>query len=140
MLYAKPDTIHSAPRPVVPESLQLDIFKLVHDDLGHVGYNRIHDQLHEKLYLFNISRNPKSFLWHCHEYRIRQPPRDLSYGSLQLVASPPSLFHTMTIDLILALPIKCPNQCGSAMTITYKFSKVITIFPDKIRGMQKKWG
>lgn len=34
--YAKYDSIHSASRPIVPKSIQLDIFKLVYDNLGYV--------------------------------------------------------------------------------------------------------
>lgn len=37
-LYAKSDEVHHDKRPVIPKTLETEIFTLAHDQLGHLGW------------------------------------------------------------------------------------------------------
>ncbi|KAI6250652.1 hypothetical protein HI914_00196 [Erysiphe necator] len=104
ILYAKPDSVHQNCRPVIPKPLEGDIFKKAHDNLGHIGFDRIHEQIANNFYLFNLSKRLRTYLWHCPECKLYYTPRHQSFGSLQPIFTPPVLFHTISIDFILALP------------------------------------
>ena len=130
IIYAKPDQLHQQKRPVVPNSLQGQLFNYAYDQLGHLGYDRMHERLSTKFYVFDISKALRKYLWYCHLCQVVRTLRYKPYGSLQPILIPPCLFYTITIDFILALP-KSVDGYDCAISVTDKFSKAITIIPGR---------
>lgn len=65
---------------------------------------------------------------------MHHPP----YGSLQPIESPSVLFHTLTIDFILALPVS-REGFNAVMSVTYKYSKRVTLVPGKDSWSKEEW-
>lgn len=66
--------------------------------------------------------------------------RNKPHGSLQPILTPPILFHTISIDFILALPQTVPDGFDSVLTITEKMSKAVTIISGKTNWTAQQWG
>ncbi|RDL33672.1 uncharacterized protein BP5553_08040 [Venustampulla echinocandica] len=139
ILYAKPDVLHHHRRPVVPKAMEHDIFDNAHDQLGHPGYDRVHERIAGNFYIFNASKRLREYLWHCHHCRVASTPRHQPFGALQPIISPPKLFHTISIDFILALPTSIDGY-DAAMSVTEKFAKPVTIIPGKSTWTGAQWG
>ena len=122
----------------IPESLIPQVFRLVHDELGHQGYDCTYRKLSEGLYIFNMAKHLCSYLRHCPQCQLHCTPRHPIHGSLQPILTPPRPFHTISIDFILALPITAKGS-DCVMSVTCKFSKAITLIEGKIAISGKEW-
>ena len=57
---------------------------------------------------------------------------------MEIIESPPIPFHTLAIDFILGLPLsKADKDC--IMTVTYKFSKLLTLLTGKTTFTAQDW-
>ncbi|POS82631.1 hypothetical protein EPUL_004731, partial [Erysiphe pulchra] len=139
ILYAKPDAIHQERRRVIPKTLEREIFTFAHDQLGHIGFDRTHQRIVASFYVFDITKKLRNFIYHCHQCRVSSTPRHQPYGNFQPILTPPYLFHTISIDFILALP-KTPDLLDCALTVTDKLSKAITIIPGRLNWTASQWG
>ncbi|RKF83255.1 hypothetical protein GcM1_161006, partial [Golovinomyces cichoracearum] len=110
ILYAKLDVLHENYRPVIPRSMEKEIFQIAQDRFGHVCYLRTHERLNENVYIFDLGKKLRSYLFHCRECMANATRRHKPYGFLQPILSPPKLFHSLKIDFILALPKTVPNN------------------------------
>lgn len=126
-------------RLCVPSSLEEEVFKLAHDEMGHPGYTRIHERLTEGLYIFNMATKLHKFIRHCPHCQLNQTPRPKPYGSLQAILTAARPFYMLTIDFILALPKSQPDNYYCALGMTDKFSKAITYIPGKTTWGAKEW-
>ena len=139
LILAKADRIHQMDRPVIPKSLVGNILDSAHDAQGHPGYARLTQSISENFYVFDISKVIRTYLWHCRLCQVMQTPRHKPYGSLQPILTPPYLFHTITIDFILALPTT-PEGYNCTLTVVEKLSKAVTLIPGKKDWDGAKWG
>ena len=58
--------------------------------------------------------------------------RHRPYGNMEIIHSPPVPFHTIAIDFVLALPhAKARQEFDYILSVTDKFSKMVTIIPGK---------
>ena len=126
-------------RLCVPSSLEEEVFKLAHDEMGHPGYARIHEKLTEGLYIFNMATKLYKFIRHCPHCQLNQTSCHKPYSSLQAILTAVRSFHTLTIDFILALPKSQPDDYNCALGMTDKFSKAITYIPGKTTWGAKEW-
>lgn len=115
-----------------------EVFSLIHDDLGHPGYHRSDEHLRQGLYLHRLSAKLHDYIRHCPICQLNQTPKHKPYGSLQPILTPPTLFYTITIDFILALP-ETNDGLNCALSITDKFSKRITFVTGKDTWKAKDW-
>ena len=81
----------------------------------------------------------REFFCHCSECLILQKRKHLLYRSLQPISSPPILFYTLTLDLILALPVALNSEFNAVMSVTCKYTKNVTLVPGKDTWSVKKW-
>lgn len=127
-------------RLCIPSSMEGEVFKLAHDEMGHPGYTRTHERLTSNLYIFGMASKLHEFIRHCPHCQLNQTPRHKPYGSLQPILTPSKPFHTITIDFILALPpTRLPEEFDCAMSVTDKFSKAVTFLPGKTTWGAKDW-
>ena len=125
-------------RLCLPTSMEAEVFKLAHDEMGHPGYARTHERLTGSIYVYNLATKLHEYLRHCPHCQLHQTPRHAPYGSLQPIYTPSRPFHTITIDFILALP-KASTGEDCAMSLTDKFSKALTFIAGEIRWNGTQW-
>ncbi|KAI3272225.1 hypothetical protein DTO003C3_10361 [Penicillium roqueforti] len=104
-----------------------EIFNLVHDEQMHQGFDRAWHKL-RGITFYKGAKLLKQYIEHCPiclEHRIR---RHRPYGSLQPIIALPIPFHTITLDLIVAMPISTDGY-DAAMTMTDKFTKLMGMIP-----------
>ena len=80
----------------------------------------------------------RDFIKECPECKIFQTRRHAPYGSLQPIDAPPTPFHTISIDFILALPLTA-DGLDCVLSVTCKLSKRITLIPGKNTWTAKQW-
>lgn len=125
-------------RLCIPSSMEAEVFKLAHDEMGHPGYARTHERLTQGLYIYNMATKLHEFIRHCPHCQLNQTPRHKPYGSLQPIYSPARPFHTLTIDFILALPQSYEGY-DCVMSVTDKFSKAVTYIYGKTTWGSEEW-
>ena len=131
------DRLTGLQRLCIPKSMFGEIFSLCHDDT-HPGYERCFDKISSSFFVRRLSKNLREFLRHCPKCQLYQTKRHKPYGALQPVLSNPTLFHTVTIDFILALP-STHDKLDTAITVTDKFSKRLTAIAGKSTYSAPDW-
>jgi len=58
---------------------------------------------------------------------------------MQPIQSPAALFHTISLDFILALPVSIPNGFDCVLALTCKLSKNVKLMPGKSKRTAKDW-
>lgn len=112
--------------------IEAEVFKLAYDEMGYLGYARIHERLTGSIYIYNMITKLYEFLRYCPHCQLYQTPRHLSYGSLQPIYTPSRPFYIIIIDFILALP-KASIGEDCSMSVTDKFSKALIFIAGEIR-------
>lgn len=110
---------------------------MVHDDQLHQGFDRAWQKL-RGITFYKGSKLLKQYITHCPtclEQRIR---RHRPYGSLQPILTPPTPFHTITVDFVLGLPLSIHGH-NCAMSLTDKATKAIGIVPGKTNWDGSDW-
>ena len=132
------DEFNERERLCIPKKAEQKIFELAHDNHSHAGFHRSYERIVETYYMRHLTRRLKRYIVHCPECQLNQTVRHAPYGSLKPIVTPPLIFHTITIDFILALPL-LENGFNAMMTITDKFSKRNTSVPGKDTWNAAEW-
>lgn len=125
-------------RLCIPKTLEQKVFEMAHDKHSHGGFQRTYERIVEAYYMRHLTRRLKRYILHCPECQVNQTKRHAPYGSLRPILTPPLIFHTITIDFILALPL-LENGFNTMMTITDKFCKKMTSAPGKDTWGSAEW-
>ena len=118
--------------------LEREVFRLTHDLISHPGYNRTYERLAESIHIMNLSKKLHEWIRHCPQCQINQTTRHRLYKTLQLIILLGKPFHTLTMDFILAL-FTTKEEFNCILTITDKFSKVITLLLNKKTYLGLDW-
>lgn len=132
------DRATGARRLCIPGLVVKDILDVAHTSEGHMGFARCYERVSGSWYIRGLTRYLRDYLKHCPECLVYQTRRHAPYGSMQPIYNPPIPFHTLTIDFILALPLT-PQGLDSAMSVTCKFSKRVTLVPGKTTFTAAQW-
>ena len=125
-------------RLCIPAAVVKDVLAVAHTAEGHMGFARCYERVAGSWYIRGLTRYLRDYLKHCPECLVYQTRRHAPYGSMQPIYSPPVPFHTITIDFVLALPLSVEGY-DSAMSVTCKFSKRITLAPGKTTWKALDW-
>ena len=71
-----------------------------------------------------------SYIQHCLQCLVLQTRRYKPYGSLQPIYLPAVLYHIITLDFILALPMSDKGY-DTILLLTNKYTKKISLPPGK---------
>jgi hypothetical protein len=116
-----------------------EVFALAHSN-GHPGFGKLFDTLNTAFYIRGLSRQLREFLKHCPQCLVYQTRRHRPHGIYQPIESPPCPFHTITIDLVLALPVSISvERFDSMLTVTCKFSKRVLLIPGQATWSAAQW-
>ena len=124
-------------RLCIPSAVVKDIPTIGHGD-GHPGFARCFDKISSNWYIRGLTKQLREYLLHCLECLVLQTRRHRPYGSLQFIESPPELFHTITLNFILAMPTT-PTGLDAVLTVTCRFSKRVTFIPGKSTYDAAQW-
>lgn len=133
------DHAYQPRRLCIPRSVVSDILALGHNE-GHHGFAKCYDFISASWYIRGLSRHLRAYLKHCPQCQVYQTRRHAPYGSMQPILTPPVPFHTITIDFILALPTSTTEGFDTAMSVTCKFTKRVTIIAGKATYTASQWG
>jgi hypothetical protein len=125
------------PSLCLPRSLTKEIFKLVHDDQAHQGFNTAWQKL-RGITFYKGAKLLKQYIRHCPQCNEQAVPRHQPYGSLQPILSPPIPFHTITLDFITGLP-HAPNSDDAALLMTDKFTKLLGAISGRTDWSGEQW-
>ena len=125
-------------RLCIPAAVVKDVLAVAHTAEGHMGFARCYERVAGSWYIRGLTRYLRDYLKHCPECLVYQTRRHAPYGSMQPIYSPPVPFHTITIDFVLALPLSVEGF-DSAMSVTCKFSKRVTLAPGKTTWKALDW-
>ena len=106
--------------------------------MGHVGYMQTYQRLSQGLYICHMTKLLRKYLHHCLQCQVQMTPRHSLYRSLQPIISLLRPFYIIIIDFILALLLSSKGF-DSAMLVTDKYSKQVTLIAGKIAWGAKKW-
>ncbi|KAL1981340.1 hypothetical protein VTN96DRAFT_2781 [Rasamsonia emersonii] len=121
----------------IPYSVAQEIFRMVHDDQGHQGFDRAYAKMRGYAIYKGVSRL-REYIKHCPECLINAPRTHKPYGSLQPILSPPIPYHTLTIDFILGLPVSKGGN-DAILSQTDKFTKQIGLIAGKATWSAEDW-
>jgi hypothetical protein len=125
-------------RLCIPDSLVGEVLNLEHTHQSHHGFERTFHRAASTWYIRKLGRQVRDFIKECPECKIFQTRRHAPYGSLQPIDAPPTPFHTISIDFILALPLTA-DGLDCVLSVTCKLSKRITLIPGKNTWTAKQW-
>ncbi|KAJ9405571.1 hypothetical protein DTO045G8_6601 [Paecilomyces variotii] len=123
-------------RLCLPTAVLKDIFRMVHDDIGHLGRHRMTAALRH-FAIHRLMRQVKAYITHCHGCQLNRTRRHAPYGNYQPILTPDIPFHTIAIDFIMGLPDT--GQFNQVLTVTYKFTKQITFIAGRDSWTAKEW-
>ena len=124
-------------RLCVPESCVPIFLEIAHSG-SHVGFAKCWDSISRQWYIRNLTKKLRDYLRHCPQCQLYQTPRHLPHGSLQPILTPPTPYHTLTIDFILAIP-RSTKGYDVIMSVTDKFSRKVTLIPGKSIFNAEDW-
>ena len=116
-------------RLCIPTSVASEIIAIAYGK-GHPGFAWCYEIVSCFWYIRDLTKLLRAFIRHCPQCLQLQTRRHLLYGSLQPIYSPPVIFHTLTLDFVLALPLST-DGFNLLMSVTCKFSKRVTLVEDK---------
>ena len=136
-LLLRVDRTSGLERVCVPDAVTKQIFEVAHSE-QHQGFTATFEKVAASWYIHRLNKKLNDFLKHCPECLIMQTKRHAPYGALQPIQSPPTPFHTLTMDFILGLP-KTKEGENCLMSVTDKFTKRVTLIPGKDTWTETEW-
>jgi len=124
------DKINKRLRLCISKALKQKIFESAHNEQAYEEFARIYKRVVSIYYMRNLTRRLKRYLRHCSSCQLNSTIKHHLYKQLKPIVCKSELFHTITIDFILALP-KLPNKYDTIMSVIDKFSKRITTIAKK---------
>ena len=121
----------------IPTSVASEIITIAHGK-GHSGFAQCHEIVSCSWYIRNLIKLLRAFIHHCSQCLQLQIRKHPPYGFLQLINSLPILFHTFTLDFVLALSLSAAGF-NLLMSITYKFLKWVTLVESKNIWSARNW-
>ena len=116
-------------RLCIPEAMEGEVFRIVHDLANHGGFHRTYDRLSSSVYIRQLVKRLRNYIMHCLECQIFQTVRHSPYRALNPIITPSIPFYTIAMDFVVNLPLV--DGFNVLLTMTCKFSKKITLEPGK---------
>lgn len=123
-------------RLVIPENCVKELLKWAHDDQGHQGTDKTYDRL-AHVYIPRLAKRIQSYVGSCPNCLSNKPKRTKD-GLLNPIVSPSECFHTIAMDFISGFPESKSKKYNSILTISDKFTKVVTLVPTHTSDDAKK--
>ena len=119
----------------IPRSMFKLFFEEAHSR-AHLGFDRSLQRLHPYA-LHKGAKGLKAYCDHCPICLTQKTRRHKPYGELQPILEPFIPFHTITIDIVTALPQGIYN---AMLSMTDKATKRVTFIPGQENHSAEDWG
>jgi hypothetical protein len=137
LIYSVDRTQPDGPRRLcIPKGMVKEILSLAHDQMGHGGVKTLISRLNA-LAIHRVAKQARDYVAHCDDCLKHETRRDKPFGNCQPILTPDIIFHTITIDFILALPV-APDGDDCIMTVACKTSKAKLFIPGKTTWTAEK--
>ena len=123
------DHVYTPQRLCVPDNCVQEFLDITHSG-GHVGRDKCHEIITRQWFILGLDRKLREYIRHYPKCQLYQTRRHQPHRVLQPILTPPTPFHTLSIDFILALPVLGKGY-ETAMLVTCKFSRKITVIAGK---------
>jgi hypothetical protein len=140
LLYIK-DSVDGHPRLCIPSNCHEEFLRSAHEGSTHAGYERVYKRLRPNYYMKNLSTLVRRYTQSCPQCQRNNPVRHKPHGQLQPLEVPAGPCETVTLDLVVKLPV-CKSRgidYDSLMTITDKLTKMVTVFPGREDWPAHEW-
>ena len=134
---ATADYIYTPQRLYIPNTYVHEFLDITYSG-GHVSRDKCHEIITRQWFILGLDRKLREYIRHCPKCQLYQTQRHQPHGALQPILSPPTPFHTLSIDFILALPVS-EKGYETAMSVTCKFLRKITIIAGKSTYTASQW-
>lgn len=124
-------------RLVISRIMKKKFFKMTHRS-HHAEFHRFYHSIAKSLYVRNLFTRFRKFLKNCSQCSLYQTKRHLFYEKMQLIRTINILFHTITMNFVLALLLS-ENDMNCMLTITNEFFKRVISISDKITHDAQQW-
>ncbi|KAJ5798847.1 uncharacterized protein N7503_006352 [Penicillium pulvis] len=118
-------------------SMTGEIFRLVHDDQAHQGFDACWQKLNG-ITFYKGAKLLKQYITHCPVCLENKTRRHKPYGSPQPILSPPVPFHTLTLDWVVGLPTTAEGY-DCALVMVCKFTKLSAALPGQTDWTGQQW-
>lgn len=122
----------------ISPTIALKLLAIAHGE-EHPSFSCCQKIISQLWFIQRLTKLLRSFICHCAQCLTFQTRRYALYGSLQPILLPPMPFFTLTLDFVLVLPLN-KKSYNILMSVTYKFSKRVTLIEVKDTFIAKKWG
>ena len=116
-------------RICIPDALQPEVFKMVHEAIAHSGIERACEKAGRVIFTRNLKPRITKYIKSCPQCQVAKPKQHKPYGRLQPVPIPDRPFQVLSMDFVTGLPVA--NNLDAILTVTCKFSKYIRVIPGK---------
>ena len=114
-----------------------DLLVIAHGK-GHSRFAYCHKIISRSWYIWGLTKILRSFIYYCPYCLTLQIRKHILHSFLQLIYSLPVPFFTFMLNFILILSLTT-DRYNILMSVTYKFSKKITLIKGKDTWIAKKW-
>ena len=114
-----------------------DVLQIANKE-GHPGFSHCYEIVTRFWYIQGLTRLLREFIRHCPQCLQFQTRRHCPYGSLQPIESPQVPFFTLTLDVMLALPLT-KQGFNTIMSVICKFSKRVTLIEGANTWSAEHW-
>ena len=121
----------------ISPSVAPDILRIAHDK-GHLGFSRCFEIVSRSWFICGLTKLLHFFIRHCLQCLALQTRRHPPHGSFQLIESPSVPFFTLTLDIMLALPLSKEGY-NVIISVTCKFSKRVKLVEDADTWSAEQW-
>ena len=131
------DYIYTPQRLYIPNNCVQEFLDITYSG-GHVGRDKCHEIIARQWFILGLDRKLREYIRHCPKCQLYQTRRYQPHRVLQPILTPPTPFHTLSIDFILALPVSGKGY-ETAISVTCKFLRKITVITSKFIYTAGQW-
>ena len=126
------------PRLCISWSMEKNVFQIVHDQNHHCGFHRAYVRAIGAVYIRHLATRFRRYIRYCKQCLERQTTKHAPYEQLASIKTMTLLFHTVTIDFIVALP-SFESGMNVVFTTTDKYFKRITMLSGMTIWSASQW-
>lgn len=115
-------------RLCIPSSCVERVFRHCHDDVGHLGFNKIYSKVRQQYHIHKLAKILKEYIGACPTCTTLRN-KDHRTDLLNPLEIPDNPCETITLDFVTGLPPD--GECDGFISVTDKFSKYVTIIPNR---------
>lgn len=112
----------------VPAEMEINVIRLVHEKLGHLGFEKCHDQLRVQYWFPHAQDKIKTYIENCIRCIMHTAPKRINERTLHSIPKVPIPFDTLHIDHLGPLS-NIRNKSKHILVVIDAFTKFVKLYP-----------